>query len=251
MPALGRFARELRSRLWKPPVDEEVRSELDAHLEMLEQDLIAGGMEPTAARAAARAKFGDVARIGDTCRDIGERRDVEQRRAEWVGELRQDVRYALRQLRASPRFTIVAVLTLAVGLGATTTIFGIANAVLIRPLPFHEPDRLVLAMETTPTGQRFSVSEPNFLDWQRRARRFSRLATFEQRLPSIKGDVEPEQLEGVAATHTLFGVLGVAPALGRTFTAAEDGRGGDARVAVISDRLWQRRFGADPRILDR
>jgi len=103
MPRLGRFARELRARLWKPSVEEEVRRELDYHLEMLEQDLAAHGLEPAAARAAARAKFGDAARIGDECRDIGEGRDREMRRSEWVGEFRHDVRYALRQLRASPR----------------------------------------------------------------------------------------------------------------------------------------------------
>ena len=105
MPELGRFARELRALFWKPPVDEEVSSELAHHLEMLEQEMMARGLDPAAARAAARAKFGDVARIGAACRDIGERRDQERRRARWLEELGQDARYALRQLRRSPRFT--------------------------------------------------------------------------------------------------------------------------------------------------
>src|SRR5688572_16259504 len=104
MPRLGRFSRELRARLWKPSVDEEVRRELDYHLEMMEQDLIARGMGPEAARAAARAKFGDTARIGEACRSIGIQRDREQRRFEWIAEVRYDTRYALRQLRANPRF---------------------------------------------------------------------------------------------------------------------------------------------------
>jgi predicted permease len=251
MPELGRFTRELRALLWKPSVDEEVRSELDYHIEMLERDLIAGGADPAAARAAARAKFGDPARLGAECRDIGVRRDRERRRSQWLDELRQDVRYALRQLRGSPRFAVVAVLTLAVGLGASTTIFGIADAALLRPLPFHDPQRLAIAFEQTPTGMAFSVSEPNYLDWQARTRHFSAIGGFVGRTLNVTGDAGPEQLQGAAATHTFFRVLGVAPALGRTFTAEEDAKGGDTRVAVISDSLWRRRFGADPRVLQR
>ena len=248
MPRLGRFARELRAHLWKPSVEDEVRRELDYHLEMLEQDLIARGLDPVAARAEARAKFGDADRFGEACRDIGERRDREMRRSEWLAEFRHDVRYALRQLRASPRFTIVAVITLAVGLGAVTTIFGIANAVLLRALPFVDPDRLVIASETTPVGRPFSVSEPNYLDWLRRIRRLSDIGAFSGRSPTIRSDAGPERLVGVAATHSLFTVLGVTPALGRTFAKEEDTPGGDTRVAVISDALWQGRFGGDPRV---
>ncbi|HEU4798879.1 MAG TPA: permease prefix domain 1-containing protein, partial [bacterium] len=143
MPQLGRFARELRARLWKPSVEEEVQRELQNHIELLEADLVARGLAPAAARATAREKFGNVERIEEACRDIGELRDREARRSEWMGELGQDVRYALRQLRANPRFTLVAMLTLAVGLGATTTIFGIANAVLLRPFPVVDADGIV------------------------------------------------------------------------------------------------------------
>ena len=245
MARLGRFARELRARLWKPSVAEEVRRELGTHLEMLEQDLIARGMDPGAARAAARAKFGDPERIGETCRDIGERRDREARRSEWLGEFRQDVRYALRQLRASPGFTLVAVLTLAVGLGAVTTIFGIANAVLLRPLPFSEPQRLVTAASTTPVGEDFAVSEADYLDWTQRTRLLDGMAAYTGRSPTLRRDGGPERLVGAGASYSLFTVMGVRPALGRTFTAGEDRPGGDTRVAVLSHSLWQRRFGGD------
>jgi putative ABC transport system permease protein len=246
MPDLGRFARELRARFWKPSVEQEVRAELDHHLERLQQDFVAGGMTPGSARVAAHDKFGDVDRIAGNMRALGRARDEERRRVEWLDELRQDIRYAGRQLRANPRFTIVAVLTLALGLGASTTIFGIADAVLLRPLPFHEPDRLVMVFERTAGGDQFSVSEPNFLDWQRRSRHFSQTGAFVGRRFNVTGAGDAERLGGAGLTHTAFALLGVTPALGRPFTADEDRRGGDTLVAVISDRLWRRRFAADP-----
>ena len=249
MPSLGHFARELRARLWKPSVDEEVQRELRNHIELLEADLVARGLDPAAAHATAREKFGDVGRIAEVCRDIGELRDREARRSEWWSELSQDVRYALRQLRANRRFALVAVVTLAVGLGATTTIFGIANAVLLRPFPVADAERVVLGLETTPTGRPFSVSEPDYLDWTRRVQSFAAMAAFSPRTPTIRSDDGAEQLVGVAATHAFFPVLGIAPALGRSFTAEEDVPGGDRRVVVIGHSLWERRFGGDPSIL--
>lgn len=251
MPRLGRFARELRARLWKPSVDEEVRREIENHLHLLERDLIAGGLDPAAARAAAKARFGDADRIGEACREIGELRDRDARRAEWLAELGQDVRYALRQMRANRRFTVVALLTLAVGLGASTTIFGIANAVLLRPFPVAAADRLILINGTTPTGSIFSVSEPDFLDLRARARTLAGIAAFGQRSLGLRSDDGVEQLVGAAATHSLFGVMGVAPVLGRTHSAAEDDPGGDRRVVVLSHALWTRRFGAESTVLSR
>lgn len=242
MAELGRFTRELRARLWKPSVADEVRDEMRAHLEMLESDYAARGMSPDEARAAARRQFGDVPRLEAECRELGEERDEVRRRSEWMAELRQDVRQALRQLRGAPRFAAVAILTLAVGLGASTTIFGVANAVLLRPLPFPEADRLVLTNEVTPSGMRFSISEPDYLDWSSGAKRLT-LAAFEGRRTSLVVNGEAEQLQGAVVTASFFPVLGVAPAIGRTIRPEEDRKGGDSRVAVISDGLWQRRFG--------
>jgi putative ABC transport system permease protein len=250
MPQLGRYARQL-ARLWKPPVEREVDSELAFHLEMRTQENIARGMEPEAARAEAVRRFGDVAEINATCRDLGRRRDDEMRRAEWIAELGQDLRYALRHLRANPGFAAVAVLTLALGIGASTSIFGIANAVLLRPLPFPEPGRLVRMYETNPTTQTFSASEPNYLDWRVRNRSFAELAAWTFRSASLIGSGEPEQLQAIAATHTFFRVLGATPLLGRTFLEEESRPGGSTRVAVLSYRLWQRRFGGDAGIIGR
>lgn len=251
MPELGRFARELRARLWKPSVDEEVRDEITSHLEQIEADLRAEGMSVEEARETARARFGDVERLSTTLHDLGEKRDVTLARREWFFELRSDFRQALRQLRSSPRFTLVAVLTLAVGLGASTVIFGIANAVLLRPLPLPSPDRLSMVLERSPAGDEYSISEPNYLDWAARTRAFAVLGAFSTRLPSLTGDGEPEQLVGAAVTHSFFGALGVAPLLGRTISVEEDRGGSDARVAVISHAIWQRRYGADPAVIGR
>lgn len=251
MPELGRFSRELRARLWKPSVDDEVRDEMAHHLDMMMQDLLAQGVAPDEARRRAEAKFGDVARLSADCRTSAIARDAGRRRSEWWSELTQDVRQAVRQLRNAPRFAFVAIFTLAVGLGAATTIFGIANAVLLRPLAYPDADRLVIAREMTPAGQPFSISEPDYLDWSARQRSFASLAIFVPTNPSLVGDGEPEQLRAAWVTHTLADVLGVAPELGRFISADQDRRGGDTRVVVISHDLWQRRYGGDPGIIGR
>lgn len=249
MPELGKFARELRGRLWKPAVEAEVNDEMMHHLEMLEADLIERGVEPSDAQRLALEKFGDVARLGAECRDLGEQRDQERRRAEWLGELAHDARFALRQLRVKLRFAIVAIVTLAIGLGASTTIFGVASAVLLRPLPFPDSDRLLIAYELSPTRQDWSISEPNFVDWQSSTSRFESLAAFSGRTPGITGGDAPEELRGSAVTHSFFPTLGIPPALGRVFRAEEDVAGSPARVAVLSHALWTRRFGADTSVL--
>jgi len=248
---LGRFRRELRWKFWSVPVEREVDSELAFHLEMRVQELLEQGMPPERARAAALARFGDVEQITETCRDLGRRRNNDMRRTEWVSELRHDLRYALRALRASPGFTAVALLTLAVGIGASTTIFSVANAVLLRPFPYHEPDRIVRLYETNPTTETFGISEPDYLDWRERVRGLSQLAAFSGNNVSLLGDGDPEQLFSLAATPSLFPLLGVRPMLGRVFSDEEAKPGAPARVVVLSNAFWQTRFGSDPRIVGR
>jgi predicted permease len=253
MPTLGRFRRELRwKRFWSVPVEREVDSELAFHLDMRVRELIDQGMTPEDARVAALQRFGNLDRITEACRDLGRRRNNDMRRAEWLSELRYDLRYAVRALRASPGFTIVALLTLAMGIGASTTIFSVANAVLLRPFPYHEPERIVRVWETNPTTETFSISEPDYLDWLERVRSMSQLAAFTGENVSLLGDGDPEEIGAMAATPSLFPLLGVRPLIGRVFGEEEAKPGAaPARVVVLSNAFWQSRFGADPRVVGR
>jgi putative ABC transport system permease protein len=248
--SLGRFSRALRHLLWKPPVEQEVDSELAFHIEMRMRDYIARGMSPNEARREAVRRFGNIEQINEVCRDIGRRRDREMRRTELLAELRQDVAYALRYLRTNPGFGVAAVLTLALGIGASTAIFGVANAVILRPLPFRAPEQLVRIYETNPASDDFSASDPNYLDWRARNRSFTELAAYRWNSLNLVGDGTPEQLTAIGVTHTLLPLLGVAPRVGRAFTAEED-RPGGPRVVLLSDGLWQRRFGGSRDVIGR
>ncbi|HEU4618322.1 MAG TPA: ABC transporter permease [Gammaproteobacteria bacterium] len=163
--------------------------------------------------------------------------------------LAQDLRYALRMLRRSLSFTILAVLILALGIGANTSIFSVVSAVLLKPLPFEEPDRLVILWEDASAVGGPNRAEPapaNFVDWKARSRSFEDMALFNGLITyNLTGSGEPERLAGTRTTANLFSVLGLEPILGRTFSA--DDEGPDAvPVAVVSETLWVRRFGADP-----
>ncbi|MGH9796190.1 MAG: ABC transporter permease, partial [Candidatus Acidiferrales bacterium] len=162
-----------------------------------------------------------------------------------------DLLYSLRLLRKSPGFTLAAMLTLALGIGANAAVFSILNAVMLRPLPFPEPERLVRLWESNP--QRgwpfFSASQPNFLDWRERNRSFERLAASSGWTFNLSGVDEPERISGLRVSHDFFPLLGAQPALGRNFLPEEDAAGASARVVLMTHGLWQRRFGADPAIV--
>ncbi|HEV2247628.1 MAG TPA: ABC transporter permease, partial [Terriglobia bacterium] len=172
-----------------------------------------------------------------------------------MGTLLQDLKYGLRQLARSPGFTAVAVLTLALGIGANTAIFSVVNAILLRPLPYHDPDRLVMLWERNRAKgiEQELVTGPDFIDW-RQNHVFTGMAFWagfpgstEFNLVSAQGT---EKVAGIYASSALFSVLGVKPLMGRTFLSEEDRYEGN-RVALLSHELWQRRFGADPNILGR
>lgn len=162
----------------------------------------------------------------------------------------QDLRLAFRALRRTPGFTLIAILCLALGTGATTAIYTVVNAVLLRPLPYPQPERLVRLYEAQTTNAGFygSVSPANFLDWQRQNTVFDQLVAYQSLSVNLQSGATPERLSAVSATGNLFRMLQVGAQLGRTFTP-DEARQGAASVAVLSDAAWRARFGADRSIL--
>jgi len=160
----------------------------------------------------------------------------------WFGELDRDVRVSWRSLRRDPVFAIVALVTLAVGIGATTAIFTVVNAVLLRPLPYPAPDRMVAIWQVTRASDRASVSIPNFRDWQADARTFAAMATFRGGPTTVLGGAEPTRADAYLVSGDFFRVLGATPVVGRTFLP-DDSRPGSAPVAVVNAAFWRRMLG--------
>ena len=242
--------RSLRSWLWRVPLDQEVDEEISFHIEMRTRELIERGVDPTTAREIVLARLGDIRRLKRTCVDLGRKRDREMRIRQRFEDLRDDVLCALRQMHASPAFTMVAALTLALGIGANSAIFALADATFLRPLPFTYPqDRLVMIWERYPNGYLSPVTPLDFNDWADQNQTFDAMAAFSGALVTLNApDSEPEQVSAQAVTEQFFDVLGVTPIAGRTFlpsdAAARD-------VVVLSEGLWRRRFGADRTLVGR
>jgi predicted permease len=237
----------LRSWLWRVPVAQEVRDELAHHLDLLTRDLVEAGVSPEAARVEAERRLGDAARIADTLKQLGTERDRAFALREWITDFVTDVRFALRHARQQPGFTASVVLTLALGLGATTAIFSVVHAVLLAPFPIHAPER-VLSVFTTWQGRATNTSAGNYDYIRQRASTLDPLAAVAFVSFNLADDDQPERVQGLRTTASYFQVFQVPPALGRTYTADEDqpGRNG---VVVLSHGLWQRRFGGRADIL--
>src|SRR5947207_10747865 len=161
-----------------------------------------------------------------------------------------DLKLAFRQLRKSPGFTFVAVLTLALGIGANTAIFSIVNAVLLQPLPYPDAERIMVLNESSGPGQDYSVALPDYFDWQKDNTVFEHLAATHKESRNLSGipGRDPERVSCASVTRNFFNIIGLPPQIGRTFGEDED-KVGAPPVAVISDRLWQRAFNRDPKIL--
>ena len=164
--------RSLRSWLWRVPLDQEVDEELALHVELRTRELVERGLDPKTARDIVLSRIGDLGHLKRTCVDLGRKRDREMRLTQWLDERRDDVQFALRQLKGSPAFTSVAALTLALGIGANSAMFALADATLIRPLPYPQPDRLVMIWQRSPTIPRAGVSTTDLRDWEEQSRSF-------------------------------------------------------------------------------
>src|SRR5215467_11905971 len=166
--------------------------------------------------------------------------------------LHKDLSYGLRVLRRSPGFAAAAILSLALGIGANTAIFSVADAFLLKPLPYVDANNLVMALEMAPKQDQFwnEVAPANYLDWRNQSTSFQEMAASEWDDVNITGVGEPERVQGFLVSANFFRALGVDPALGRGFLAGED-QAGRENVAVLSYGLWQRRFGSDPGLVGR
>jgi len=231
------WLRNLVRNLWhRGHVEQDLDQEVRAHVDLLVEQHTANGMNEIMARRAARLELGGADQVKEAVRDI--------RRGVWLEQSWRDLRYGVRTLRKTPGFTAVAVVTLALGIGANTAIFSAVDTILIRPLPYADPDRLVMVWEDA-TAAGFPRNTPapgNYTEWVRLSHVFTAMAATAPSSSNVTGDGLPEQLNGRRATPNFFSVCGVQPILGRTFTDDEDRAG--ARVVVISHGLWLRRSAA-------
>ena len=240
---LSNLLRRWRALIHRDEMEQELDEEMRFHLERDIEQNIKSGMTPEDARYAALKSFGGVDQSKEECRSA--------RGVGLIENTLRDVSYSLRVLVKNYAFTIVVVLTLALGIGANTAIFSFANGILLRSLPYPQSDRLVVMDETALKRgiDSMSVSYPNFLDWREQNTVFEDIATYYGTgLFSLSGAGEPMQLRGSRISHGLFEILRISPQLGRTFTANEDRPDEDA-VVILAHDLWQRNFGGDPNVV--
>ena len=233
MPFLKRLFR-FTSRT-RAEIDADVKDEIAFHLEMRARELAARGWSLDAARAEARRQFGDLAETATYCRTLDEDKEMRMRLRLRADDLRQDLTYGARTMFRQPGLSLVGILTIALGIGATTLVFSVVYASLLAPLPFPHPARLMVVR----------VSLPDYADLRESVGAFESSGVYGSNLYTI--DDEDEQVLGSVASPGIFTTLGVTPLLGR----AIEERDGVAPVVVLGNGLWKRRFGADPQVVGR
>ncbi|HKN67108.1 MAG TPA: ABC transporter permease, partial [Gemmatimonadaceae bacterium] len=223
--------------------DRELDEEIRSHFEMALADRVARGESPDAALAAVRREFGNVGHVKEVTHETWG--------GLWLERLTQDVRYALRSLRRAPIFAAVAVLTLALGIGATTAMFTVVRGILLRPLPFHEPDRLFLANHAPERMWGFlgaAMNEREYLEYRRFTKAFVSTTSYNSYPATLLGAGDPVRLQTSSATPSFFTTLGARAEHGRVFQDGDDANGQSA-IVVIANRLWRERFRADPAVI--
>jgi predicted permease len=220
--------------------DSELEEELQSHLQLAAQDRSDRGEQPEQARSAARRELGNIGLIKEVTREMWGWASFER--------LMQDLRYGMRMLLKSPGFALIAILTLALGIGANTALFSVVNGVLLNPLPYPNPDQLTWIAESKPNFATGSISFPNFLDWQKNNHTFTSMGLSRGYQYNLTGLGEAEQLRARLISAEFFNVLGVNASIGRTFAPGEDAIGA-APIAMISGGLWKRKFGSSSEVL--
>jgi putative ABC transport system permease protein len=255
------FKVEIRARLAKlglsPVRETEIVEELSQHLEEEYERALSGGASDDEAWQQALEQLNTPDLLGRELKDVEHRVSPAvvtpgaEEKINIFADLWQDVRYALRTLAKNPAFTSIAIVAIALGIGANTVIFSAVNAVLLRPLPFKHPRQLVMVWENAAHlgFPKNTPSPPNFLDWQRQNTVFTGMAAMSERSFNLTGVGEPERLDGRRVSANLFDLLGVRALLGRTFVADDDRPG--SHMVLLSYSLWQRRFGSDPSVIGR
>ncbi len=242
-------------------LEDELEDEFDFHIDMRTEELTAAGFSPEEARSRALQQFGDRRVARRVCHQADLRRERSMKRNDYLLEFVQDVRHALRQLRRSPAFAVTLALTLAVGIGATTAVFTTADFLLLRSLPYFEPERVVtLWEEDLETGERREVASGNFVEWKERSTAFSALGLADPwGFDLVPTDGRPEEVGAWRVTEGFIEALGVSPVLGRPFANEEflaaagsgDTHEGSGSSVLISRHFWQTRFASDPEVFGR
>jgi putative ABC transport system permease protein len=223
-------------------LERELEGEVLAHLEMAERDGLAAGLSPEEARREARRRFGSIEAMKEAHRD--------QRAVRWIDTFLRDVRYGLKLLLRDRGLAAVTIGVMAIGIGANAAMFSLVDAVLLKPLPYPEPERIVRVLEAPSPTSRNGISTLNFLDWKRLSTSFEALSATRGLSVALTGSGEPSRLNGMLVSADYFQVFGVKPALGRTFQPRDEQPGAPS-VVVLSHAVWQDRFGAEPAIVGR
>ena len=240
MIALSRIKSFWRNTFGRQQNDRDLDSEVRSYFESIAEEKMRQGLSPEEARRAARLESGGIEQVKEEVREV--------RAGAWLDSFLQDLRYGARMLRKNPGFTAIAVLTLALGIGANTAMFSVIDAVLIRPLPYKNPTRLVLVWESEAGDN--APDPPTFLTFQRQNHVFEYMAGSRVSGFNLTGAERPERISGADVTPNFFTLMGVNPLLGRTFSA-EDTNGSSGRPAVLSYALWQRMFAGNPDAIGR
>jgi predicted permease len=245
MTLWSRLRSWLQTILQRARVESEMDAELRFHMEARAEDLVRGGVAREEALRRARLEFGGIENAKEECREASG--------VHFAETLLQDLRYGARTMLRSPGFTVTAVLALALGIGANTAIFSVVNAVLLRPLPYDQPDRLLQVWHTPPQKSfpgvpTFAVSPANFLDWRKQSHSFEGMSAYGFGRYTLTGSGHPEAIRMAAATVGLFSILHAQPLLGRGFLDGEDEPGREHEV-VLSYGLWRSHFAGDPDVV--